>query len=168
MLTSCGKSPPPERTAPPPPPSASAPVPLDQIDAQGELPHWVGQALSVRPAFKRYRIYTGLNPFYQRGRFDGDTLIDIAIQVVDSASGKRGIVFVHQADWSIHVVGAGEPFGNGGDDFSWLGQWSVADGESLHEPRLKGVEVLYIGKGDSAGGMVWWNGSKYVWTQWGD
>jgi hypothetical protein len=36
---------------------------------------------------------------------------------------------LHRASRPV-LLGAGRPFGNGGDDFAWIDQWSVGDDSS--------------------------------------
>jgi len=136
---------------------------------RSNLPEWAYATLRDDGSFQeRYQLFLKFNPSFQSGLFSGDSLPDVAILITERRSGRRGIAILHSGDHSIHIIGAGTEFGNGGDDFAWLGQWSVEDASVLDEPSIRGRQALYIGKGDSAGGMVWWNGKQYVWTQWGD
>ena len=132
------------------------------------LPRWAYTVLRDGGYLQRYELFLQLNPFFQSGLFDGDSLVDVAVQITDRNSGKRGIALIHRGDKSVHVLGVGTAFGNGGDDFSWIWQWSTEDRDILQDSLAIGRQALYVGKGDSAGGMIWWNGSMYVWTQWGD
>jgi hypothetical protein len=63
------------------------------IGEESNLPSWVLSALqaSKTPVLPCSR----LNPFYQRGDFDGDGRQDHAVTVRDPVSGKRGIAFIH-------------------------------------------------------------------------
>jgi hypothetical protein len=132
------------------------------------LEPWARDALRADPAGARLDVFLGLNPFYQRGDFDGDGQTDVAVQVVDRTTHKRGIAFVHRADRSVHVVGAGRTLGNGGDDFSWLWVWRVARPDHLR-PRLPGTrEALLVEKPEAASGWILWSGRRYVWVQGGD
>ena len=83
-------------------------------------------------------------------------------------SGKVGIGFIHRTTKAVHVVGAGIPFGNGGDDFTWLGVWRVEDGLALMEVQDFRAEVLYVEKPESASGLIYWDGKRYQWVQRGD
>ena len=140
----------------------------DNDYTQSNLPSWAYAILRDGGYLRRYRLFLNINPFYEAGLFDGDSLVDEAVQIIDGSSGKRGLAIVHRADSSVHILGAGTSFGNGGDDFSWLFQWFVEDASALAQPSMRGRQALYVGKGDSAGGMIWWDGRRYVWTQWGD
>jgi hypothetical protein len=133
----------------------------------GNLPTWAVKALG--PQFQtQYEWYDRVNPFYQRGDFDGDGTTDVAILVRHRTTRKVGIAFVHRATGAVHVVGAGTSLGNGGDDFTWLGVWRVDDGAALREVPGFRSEVLYVEKPESAGGLIYWDGTKYQWVQRGD
>jgi hypothetical protein len=132
------------------------------------LPRLAQEALFRRGYLNRYALYLGLNPYYQRGTFDADTILDVAVQVTEIASGKRGIAIIHGGDSTVHILGAGTPLGNGGDDFQWLWVWRVEPRTIRADVSPVGREVLYVEKPESAGGLIWWNGHDYVWTQHGD
>src|SRR5881396_2810676 len=96
------------------------------------VPPWALKALGAQ--FQaQYQWYDRVNPFYQRGDFDGDGQVDVAVLVRHKVTGKVGIAFVHRGTRAVHVVGAGTPLGNGGDDFTWLGVWHVEDPSALRE-----------------------------------
>jgi hypothetical protein len=128
----------------------------------------VGAALGRGAYSERYEPFTELNPFLLRGQFDADTAIDVAIQIREKATGKRGIAIVSGADSGVHVLWAGTAFGNGGDDFSRLWVWRVEPRSARPDIHPVGRELLYVEAPESAGGMIWWNGKTYVWTQHGD
>lgn len=133
----------------------------DPTYAQGaSLPDWVRDALNGQQL--RYRACTCLNPFYQRGDFDGDGTADYAITVKAIASQKSGVLIVHSKDRSTRVLGAGIDFGNGGDDFSWIDAWHVEDRQGAQR------EALILEKTESASGRARWDGKKYRWEQLGD
>lgn len=155
---------------------ASAAVPAPVADAlsfaqESSLPDWVLGALrgarDVAPC-------SCLNPFYQRGDFDGDGRADYAVLVRQASSAKRGIAIVHRRGPSVHVLGAGKAIGNGGDDFSWMDAWRVFDrgpvqrgaGEAA-PPTLRG-DALLVQKTESASAILWWDGGRYRWYQQGD
>src|SRR5438552_4607757 len=107
------------------------------------VPPWALKALGAQ--FQtQYEWYDRVNPFYQRGDFDGDGQTDVALLIRHKVTRKVGIAFVHRATGVVHIVGAGTPLGNGVDDFTWLGVWRVEGGRALREvPGFRG-EVLYV------------------------
>lgn len=131
------------------------------------VPHWALEVLDA--SFWTQYAWSGrVNPFFQRGDFDGDGQPDLALLVRQKASGKIGIVFVHRATHAVHVVGAGTPFGSGGDDFQWLKVWSVEEGTVLVEVPGHRGEVLYVETPEAAGAVIYWDGTQYQWTQRGE
>jgi hypothetical protein len=133
------------------------------------LPDWFTTGFQASRLGKTHEVACYLNPFYLRGNFDGRGPLDLAVLVVEKATGKRGIVVVHRPSMSSHLLGAGTPIGNGGDDFYWLGYWRVETAPRHHAspdtiPRFVG-EVINLVKPESASGWVGWNGRKYVWLQ---
>lgn len=132
------------------------------------LPRLAGALLARADLADKYELFVALNPYFIRGQFDGDTTIDVAVQIREKSTGKRGVAIIHGADSSLHVIGAGTPFGNGGDDFNWLWVWRAEPPSERPDIAMAGRELLYVEKPESAGGMVWWNGRTYVWTQHGD
>jgi hypothetical protein len=130
------------------------------------VPSWALQVLG-RDFLVTNDWYDRVNPFYQRADFDGDGQADIALLIRQRNTGKVGIAFVHRANSTVHMVGAGRALGNGGDDFSWLGVWSVHDRATREVPAARG-EILLVEKPESAGGLIYWDGSAYRWLQHGD
>ena len=146
---------------------AAQPLPL-----QDQLPAWAAKPWAAASAASHVELFAGLNPFYQRGDFDGDGRADLAILVRDKATGKIGILVLHRVGKPA-LLGAGRAFGNGGDDFAWLDQWSVDD--SAANPRRGNdasikhrADALWIAKEGSASALIAYRNGKYVWRQQGD
>ena len=135
----------------------------DPTDAQtASLPQAAIDALNGKAIATKVRACTCLNPFYQRGDFDGDGKADVAVLVKSIATNKVGVLIAHSKDGSAHLVGAGTPLGNGGDDFAWMDAWHVDAAEGAQRERL------VLEKTESASGVVRWDGRKYLWEQAGD
>jgi hypothetical protein len=141
---------------------------VDRRYADWNLPRWARETLYNTDFQQRYDFFYDLNPYYQRGDFDGDGRLDLAIQIVTKSTRKRGIAIIHYADRSVHVLGAGQPLGNGGDDFSWLGVWRVESPEHLRQRLGPTREALYVAKLESASGWIVWDGRQYMWIQGAD
>jgi hypothetical protein len=138
------------------------------IYVRWNLPRLAGVALARSTYAKHYDVFLGLNPYFIRGQFDEDTVIDVAVQITQKGTDKRGIAIIHGADSSVHILGAGTPFANGGDDLEWLWVWRAEARSSRPDIAPAGRELLYVEKPESGGGMIWWDGRAYVWTQAGD
>ena len=138
--------------------------------APWRLPKWFQAARVLDPALE---ISCHLNPFYLRGDFDGDGRPDLAVLVAQRVSRKLGIAVVHRRDLSVALLGAGKPFGNGGDHFDWLDVWRVEERTTAAEasdpstPRFEG-ELLFLEKAESASARVGRVEGRYVWRQAGD
>ncbi len=147
--------------------AAAQPLPLHD-----QLPAWAAKRWATAAATDGIELHAGLNPFYQRGDFDGDGRLDLAILVRAKATGKIGILMLHRVGKPV-LLGAGRPFGNGGDDFAWIDQWSVDDGGS--NPRRRSdasasepADALFVAKEGAASAVIRYRNQRYVWRQQGD
>jgi len=138
------------------------------------IPTWVKNTFYRKEISKKYDYAFDINPMYLRGDFDGDNSPDVAILVREKSSSKLGIIVIHYASREFFVVGAGQEIGNGGDDFKWMSNWSVkrkgkvGQGAGEGQPPKLELEALLVEKAESASGIIYWDGTKYVWYQQGD
>ena len=143
------------------------PLPLES-----QLPAWANKSWAAASAANHIELSAAVNPFYQRGDFDGDGKADLAILVRDKVSGKIGILVLHRSGTPA-LLGAGRRLGNGGDDFAWIDQWSVDDGGTNarrgNDPPVKRApDALWVAKEGSASALIRYRNGKYVWLQQGD
>jgi hypothetical protein len=105
---------------------------------------------------------------YLEADFDGDRRPDLAVPVRNRRGGKAGIAILLRGRGGAIVLGAGSDFGNGGDDFSWMDEWSVYP-ISGHQtrPKLRG-DALLVAKSEAASALVYWDGKSFRWYQLGD
>lgn len=156
--------------------AALASIPLLAV-AQGppladQLPAWAAKPWAAAAAANHLELFGGINPFFQRGDFDGDGKFDLAILVRGKSSGKIGILFLHRSARPA-LIGAGRSFGNGGDDFAWMDLWSVEDRSTTlrgrdNAPSTVRMEALVVAKEGSASARIAWRNGKYSWQQLGD
>src|SRR2546427_3374712 len=92
----------------------------------GGLPFWADSALVASGLGQRFILSSELNTIYEFGDFDRDGLLDVAVEIKDTGGLRYGIAIVHRIDRSVHVVGAGQPIGNGKDQLNWRASWGVA------------------------------------------
>jgi hypothetical protein len=130
------------------------------------LPESVTRLFKAKGLDKLYAFSYHLNPFYLRGDFNGDGKADIAILVRQIKAGKIGIAICHLATNEVFLAGAGTEMGKGGDNFDWMDYWYVRP--KAGAGKTGRGESLYVGKTESASGMIYWNGKGYAWNQQGD
>src|SRR5207247_8510557 len=92
----------------------------------GGLPFWADSALVASGLGQRFILSSELNTISEFGDFDRDGLLDVAVEIKDTGGLRYGIAIVHRIDRSVHVVGAGQPIGNGKDQLNWRASWGVA------------------------------------------
>ena len=135
------------------------------------IPDWAKEIFSQKLA-ARYRYFNGLHPAHLEADFNGDKKQDVAVLIRNKSSGKIGIAIVLR-DKGITILGAGTPFGNGGDNFDWMDRWSICKKGDVNgeagggTPTLIG-DALLLEKMDSASAIVFWDGKEYHWYQQGD
>jgi hypothetical protein len=139
-----------------------------------DIPRWVIDLFSAKKLDAQYEFAVAFNPLYLPGDFDGDGNTDVAVLVKQRSTGKLGIAIVHGTKNKVTFLGAGVPFGNGGDDFAWMDSWQVyAKTRGAHAvgegggPRLRG-DALLVSKSEAASALIYWNGKRYIWLQQGD
>ncbi|HKY71880.1 MAG TPA: hypothetical protein VJL88_08160 [Nitrospira sp.] len=139
------------------------------------MPVWAS-SIFTGPAFlDDFMLSSRLNPYLVYGDFNGDGALDIAVLIRRRSDGFQGIGILHGGDTKPIILGAGNAIGNGGDNFDWLGAWSVYPKgpveKSVYEegppPQIRG-DLLFVEKLESASGLIYWDGSAYRWYQQGD
>lgn len=146
-----------------------------------KLPDWFNFSFNKLKLNSSYKISDYINPFYLEADFNGDNTLDIAVAIEQKETNKKGFVVLHAGREDFFIIGAGNPFGNGGDNFNWMDIWKVyrnqgeqeltynADSEieGSRAVRLKNTGI-YVEKSESAGGLIYWDSYQYVWNQAGD
>ena len=133
------------------------------------LPEWSVRRIERIERQKRLVVSGDSDPGYLEADLDGDRVRDLAVLVRGTRSGKAGIaILLRNRDGAI-VLGAGSDFGNGGDDFSWMDEWSVypRSGHETGRPKLRG-DALLVAKSEAASALIYWDGRSFRWYQLGD
>ena len=132
------------------------------------LPTWTRSEIDRLKLEQNYEFIEKVEPAFQLGDFDGDGKPDMATMIRNRSSNKVGILVLHRGSYGAHILGAGQPFGPGGDDWSWMSSWSVIPTTQLPRGLAKGSDALVVQKPESAGMAIYWTGSEYAWMKWGD
>src|SRR6059058_872321 len=110
----------------------------------GGLPRWADSALATAGLGRQFTLSSQVNSTYEFADFDGDGLSDVAVEIKDTGGLRYGIAIVHRIDRSVHVVGAGQPIGNGKDQLNWRASWGVASPRHVRGYGGFGPDLLYI------------------------
>lgn len=146
---------------------------------QSGLPTWGQEKLKN---FKdRYVLATYINPQFLEADFSGDKNVDLAILIERKTDKKKGIlIFFGQSD-KLFIIGAGNKFGNGSDDYKWANVWGVFKDNVTYETTFKpdgdvesGKKIkldrpaITIREEEGSGGLIYFNGKEFIWIHQGD
>src|SRR5438552_18250590 len=87
-----------------------------------EPPSWATTAFNKKLS-ARYELVKRMEPSFFAGDFNGDGRSDVALLIQERTTGKVGIAILESGKNQFKILGAGQSFGNGGDDFSWMDLW---------------------------------------------
>ena len=148
---------------------------IDQVEP---LPNWADHQFNQMRS--RYYRLLQVEPTYLIADFTGDKVEDIALFVNRISDDKGGVVFLFKNDEPI-IVGAGNQFGAGGDDFKWADSWTIFDEKVTFEMTFKengdvlgNKEVqlehpaISITVDEGSGGLIYFNGTEFKWIQQSD
>lgn len=120
-----------------------------------------------------------LNPDFLSADFNTDNVEDTAYAVI--IGGKKGIRIKHGLKNEEFIIGAGNSFGNGGDDFYWVDFWNLVDDSSTYQTTFSddgdvfGQEEIdlestafYIGNEEMGAATIAWLDGEYVWIHQAD
>ena len=71
-----------------------------------DLPRGLYQALIDSDFFDLYAVDFNMSPYFQRGDFNGDGDFEIAILIIGKANRNRGVIIMHNDNFSYHIIGA--------------------------------------------------------------
>lgn len=147
--------------------------------AQNSMPEWSQQRFE---SFSEvFRISDYPEPSYLEADFSGGGEIDVAILVQHVQTKRIGIIIFFKEDDMFFLAGAGNSLGNAGSDFRWADTWSVlseqvtytmtfkedGDVDGTKEVKLE-RPAIKIREEEGSGGLIYFNGTKFVWIHQGD
>jgi len=156
---------------------------LFSLHAYGEksaLPKWFSQSFSSLKLDKQFKIIQPCKPAFLEGDFNGDKQKDIAVQIIDIKTKKRGILIINCGNNNYFVFGCGKKFNDETfSDTNWLDGWKIFKSKKAYKPifdadggisgskiiilKYLGISIYSIEDGDEiAGQLIYWNGNKYV------
>jgi len=109
-----------------------------------------------------------INPFYITGDFDGDSRLDYAILVRETAAQKRGILICQSGVSHPLVIGAGKNFASQ-DDLRFDAWYLITRKQAsrIISKPLKG-DALFLQIKETANGIAYWDGKGFRWKQMAD
>jgi len=122
------------------------------------------------------------------GDFNGDGINDISILVSEKRTQKKGMIVFFGNSTQYFIFGAGTKVGKIGsdatDDLKWMERWEVFKGKVAYETKFhdgdmvgstkrrlsnKGISMWSLEDGEPlAGGIIYWNGKKWIWIHQGE
>ena len=143
-----------------------------QLGLKDQLPPWAAERWTSTAEQLQVDLSGRINPFFQRGDFDGDGKSDVAVLVEHKANRKVGIVILHR-NGKHTLLGAGHSFANGGDDFEWMDLWWVQDRGAAQQSHDDSAvkwqgDGLLVAKEGSASALIYFKAGEFHWQQRGD
>jgi len=155
---------------------------------QHTLPRWFTQAFNKQSLDKKYLLRTYHKLTFLEADFNGDGVKDVVAMILEKKSQKIGLLLIHGSTNKVTVFGAGVKVGKPGfddsDDLKWIDGWEVYKEKVAYETKFDNGDIIgsikrrLINKAISiwenqdgaplAGGLITWNGKKYIWIHQGE
>jgi len=127
-----------------------------------QLPEWARKDFERKGLKDKFELADYLRPSYLEVDLNGDMSTDIAILVVEKQTGKKGIIILHKDDPNVYILGAGNAFGDGGNDFVKMESWKIVNDVTIRRnDRIRtGIEVNFTEKSPA---VIIFDGKEYNW-----
>ena len=155
---------------------------------QYSLPAWFTQAFKQNKFQEKYELKAYLKPAYLEADFNGDGVKDIATTIIEKKTHKKGLLLIHGKSNAVRIFGAGIKVGKAGfddsDDLKWVSGWGIYKDKVAYETKFDNGDIVgsikrtLINKAISiwseqdgaplAGGLITWNGKKFIWIHQGE
>lgn len=149
------------------------------LHAQSALPAW-GQE-RFKEFEQRYQLATFITPVFLEADFSGDKKADLAIFIERKADRKKGILILFGQSNKSFIVGSGNKLSHAGDSFDWADTWGIFTEGKTYETTFKengdvdgGREIkldrpaITIREEEGSGGLIYFDGRKFIWIHQGD
>jgi frataxin-like iron-binding protein CyaY len=144
------------------------------------LPAWFTKAFSEQKFNIKYAIIGQAKATFLKADFNGDHTEDIVVQIIDIKTKKKGLLIINGQSNKSFVFGAGAKFkGESFDNTNWLKGWrlykdkvayetvfnpdgDIIGGKKIH---IKYLAIYAYGLEDgeeTAGVLIYWNGTNYI------
>jgi len=148
--------------------------------SEGALPNWFLQSFNSLKLEQQYKIIQPGKPAFLEADFNGDKQGDIAVQIIDLKTKKKGILIINGGQNSHFVFGCGKKFPEETFfDTNWLNGWRIfkskyaykptfnADGDITGSKKISlkypAINIYSTEDGDEvAGQLIYWKGNKYI------
>tara|TARA_R110002012_G_scaffold13845_13_gene58524 strand:+ start:7509 stop:8003 length:495 start_codon:yes stop_codon:yes gene_type:complete len=149
-------------------------------DLTAELPGWASRRLAQFS--ERFDLSNQMEPTFIELDLDGDQRKDVAIFMRRKSDNKTGILFLFDGDDDrFFLAGAGDSFGPAGDNFNWADEWRIflkpkawqttflpnGDVDGTKTVELKNPAIS-IREDEGSGGLIYFDGSRFIWIHQGD
>ncbi|NCD70510.1 hypothetical protein [Mucilaginibacter agri] len=150
------------------------------------LPQWFLQSFSSLKLEKQYKVIQPCKPAFLEADFNGDKQNDIAVQIIDLKSKKRGLLIINGGQNNYFIFGCGKKFADETfSDTNWLNGWRVFKSRYAYKPtfntdgditgskrvnlKFPAISIYSREDGDEiAGQYIYWNNNKYISTHQGE
>jgi len=131
-----------------------------------------------------YEVSKEHQPFMVTGYFNPDDILDTAILVRHTSTGKDALFIKHGGTGKSFLLKNGKDVGSDFDDFHWVGQFevmkkgrkvwnNVVDGEIVGDEQVSDNKKItlqndgiFIHEDEGGGGgIIYFKNGKYVWVQ---
>jgi hypothetical protein len=149
------------------------------LHAQSGIPEWGHE--NFKKFTDKYHLANYIKPQFLEADFSGDKTSDLALLIERKSDKKKGILILFAQTGQSFILGAGNEFGTGGDNFNWAGRWEVFNEKITYETTFKengdvdgGKEVklkrpaIEIREEEGSGGLIYFDGKKFTWIHQGD
>jgi hypothetical protein len=153
---------------------------LFEGSSTGALPDWFTKTFDEKKLDLHYSIIQPSKPAFLEADFNGDGKKDIAVQIMDIKTKKKGILIINAGESQYYTFGAGQKLiGESFNDTNWLSGWKIyrnktayksrfnKDGDMISGRKIKlkcpAVYIYHTEDGDDvAGQLIYWDGIKYI------